>query len=120
MAKIVIIEDDPGIRENIKEVLEYEDFEVFDASGGRAGIELARSIVPDLIICDIQMPGITGINVAQEIKSSPSLQHIPLLFISAAASPHDIQLGLSVGADVYLTKPCPLSELVAAVRQILN
>lgn len=119
MAKIVVIEDDKGIRENLKEVLEYEDFEVFTATGGREGLELIKQVLPDLIICDVLMPGITGINVAQEVKLTPSLRHIPILFISAAATPFDIQLGLAVGALVYLTKPYSLTELINAVRKIL-
>ena len=120
MPKILLIEDDESLRENLAEALEFEGFEVQVATGGREGLELVRRITPDLIVCDVLMPGITGLNVVQEIRAMPgAIAKTPIILFSALAHRKDIQVGLAVGATLYLTKPCSLSELIGKMRSLL-
>lgn len=120
MPRILLIEDDELLRENLAEALEFEGFEVWAATGGREGLELVRSAVPDLIICDVLMPGITGLNVVQEVRALPgAIAKTPIILFSALAHRKDIQVGLAIGATLYLTKPCSLTELIGKVRSLL-
>lgn len=120
MPKILLIEDDESLRENLAEALEFEGFEVQVATGGREGLELVRRVTPDLIVCDVLMPGITGLNVVQEIRAMPgAIAQVPIILFSALAHKDEIRIGLAVGASLYLTKPCSLSELIGKARSLL-
>lgn len=119
MAKILIIEDEQPIRENLVRFLGMEGFEVFSAVDGEAGIALAREILPDLVVCDILMPRKTGLEVIDVLKASPETDKIPCIFLSASADEADLQAGLTRGAATYLTKPFTLSGLLATIRRFL-
>lgn len=121
MPKILLIEDDDSLRENIAEAFELEGFEVVEATGGREGLELVRRAAPDLIICDVLMPGITGLNVVLQIRALPgAIAQVPIILFSALAHKDEIQIGLAVGASLYLTKPCSLGELIEKARSLLT
>src|SRR5690242_2364386 len=115
MTKILVIEDEALILENVVEILEMEGFEVKGAPNGKLGLQVAAQFVPDLIICDIMMPEVNGYDVLMELNSSPELSVIPFIFLTARASRVDIRKGMTLGADDYLPKPFSAQELLQAV-----
>ncbi|MCT7949571.1 response regulator [Ancylothrix sp. C2] len=120
MAKILVIEDERIIRENILELLETEDFEVFGAENGKVGIALAIENKPDLIVCDVMMPEIDGYGVLKALREQPSTATIPFIFLTALADKSDTRRGMELGADDYLTKPCTPNQLLAAISTRLE
>ena len=115
MTKILVIEDEELIRENIVELLEAEDFEVLDADNGNVGVQLAYQHQPDLILCDVMMPELDGYGVLESLQRHPYTATIPFIFLTAKADLSDIRKAMRLGADDYLTKPCTAKELLNAV-----
>ncbi len=113
--KILLIEDDAIVRENTAEILGLANYTVVTAENGKKGIEKARKDHPDLIICDILMPELDGYGVMQIIMRNKSLQHIPVIFLTAKTNHEDIRKGMNLGAADYITKPFEESELLSAV-----
>lgn len=113
--KILVIEDDPVIRNSILKLLQTEAMEAVNAADGKSGVELARQQPPDLIICDIMMPGLNGYQVLEELRKDPTTAGIPFIFLSAKADRSDLRQGMELGADDYLTKPFTRKELLAAI-----
>jgi CRP/FNR family transcriptional regulator, cyclic AMP receptor protein len=120
MKKILLIEDNQAIRENTAEILELANYEVFTAENGKAGIETALKVVPDLIICDIMMPVLDGYGVLHLIHKNTGLQNIPFIFLSAKSERLDIRKGMEMGADDYIPKPFDETELLNAVESRLK
>ncbi|HEY9727360.1 MAG TPA: response regulator [Chroococcales cyanobacterium] len=120
MQKILVIEDEETVRENILELLDAEGFDAIAAPNGRIGLELARQQLPDLILCDVRMPELDGYGVLQGIRSDPAMAGIPLIFLTAKASKTDLSYGLELGANAYITKPFTITELLSAISQILE
>lgn len=118
--KILIIEDDVMVREVITTILENEKFEVIQAEAGAQGIILAKQYLPDLIICDIMMPKLSGYDVLKQLGETDKTAAIPFIFISAKAHKNDVRLGMELGADDYITKPFTKQELIAAVKTRLK
>jgi two-component system, sensor histidine kinase and response regulator len=118
--QILIIEDEEPIRENILELLEAENFIAFGAANGKAGIQLALEKIPDLILCDVMMPEIDGYGVLKALRSEPITATIPLIFLTAKADKTDVRLGMELGADDYITKPCTPQELLKAIATRLE
>lgn len=115
MAKILVIEDESLIRDNIVELLETEDFEVFDAENGNIGVKLACEHQPDLILCDVMMPELDGYGVLMKLQENPITATIPFIFLTAKADLGDVRKAMQLGADDYLTKPCTATELLKAI-----
>lgn len=122
MAKaiILVIEDDPDIRELILYALGKEGYQTEQAASGEAGLKLAKEAKPDLIILDIMLPGIDGLEVLRKLKHEPKLRPVPVLIASARGEETDIVAGLELGADDYVTKPFSPRVLVARVRTALR
>ena len=120
MQKILVIEDEETVRENILELLDAEGFDAIAAPNGRIGLELARQQLPDLILCDVRMPELDGYGVLQGIRSDPAIAGIPLIFLTAKASKTDLSYGLELGANAYITKPFTITELLSAISEILE
>jgi signal transduction histidine kinase len=120
MTRVLVIEDEPQILENTMEILEMEGFEAIGADNGTKGIELARKHYPDLIICDIMMPGIDGYQVLLELRNDTRTVNTPFLFLTARADRASLQRGMELGADDYLTKPLTPDELMTRVRTRLE
>lgn len=115
MTKILIIEDTAQLREDISDALELEGFEVITAEDGYTGLQIANEYLPDLILCDIMMPGIDGYEVLQLLKSNGGDLRFPFIFITALAERENFRSGMELGADDYLIKPFTISELFKAI-----
>ncbi len=113
---ILLIEDDPDMRENTAEILELANYTVVKAENGRRGVELARANHPDLVLCDIMMPELDGYGVLHLLGRDPATAEIPFIFLSAKAERSDMRKGMELGADDYLTKPFEESELLNAIE----
>ena len=120
MTKILLIEDDPQIREEVLFWLTLEDYEAMGASNGREGIELAQMYRPDLIISDIMMPEKDGYRVLLEVRTQPTTALIPFIFLTAKQEKADIRYGMELGADDYITKPFEREEFLRAIQARLN
>ncbi|MCJ8282054.1 MAG: EAL domain-containing response regulator [Rivularia sp. ALOHA_DT_140] len=120
MTKILVIEDEESVRENILDLLEAESFETLAAANGKIGIDLAVSEVPDLILCDLMMPNIDGYEVLKNLNSRASTATIPFIFLTARSAKADVRQGMDLGADDYLTKPFTRSELLNAIMSRLD
>lgn len=113
---ILLIEDDPDMRENTAEILELANFHVLKACNGREGVELARGSKPDLVLCDIMMPELDGYGVLHLLGRDPATAETPFIFLSAKAERSDMRKGMELGADDYLTKPFEEGELLNAIE----
>lgn len=120
MTKILVVEDTHSLRKDILEMLNYEGFRVLGAEDGLDGVNKAHEFLPDLIICDILMPGLDGYGVLAELKKDKVMSTVPFIFLTAKADKSDMRKGMELGAYDYLTKPFSASELIAAVRTQIN
>ena len=115
-----MVDDDATIRRLLQITLETEGFTVSTAGDGVEGLRMAQEAPrPDLVLLDIMMPGMDGLQVCHTLKNDPSTKDMPVVLLSAKAQSHDIELGMRVGANDYITKPPDLLDLVARVRQLL-
>ncbi len=120
MKKILLIEDNPDVRENTAEILSLANYYVHTAENGKIGVELASKEKPDLIICDIMMPELDGYGVLHILSKKPETASIPFIFLTAKTEKADIRKGMTLGADDYLTKPFDDTDLLNAVEARLN
>lgn len=120
MTKILIIEDNNNIRENVVEILELSGYEVFGANNGKTGVEIALKMKPDIVLCDIMMPELDGYGVLHILQKNPETQTIPIIFLTAKAERVDIRKGMELGVDDYLTKPFDDLELLRAIEARLK
>jgi len=118
--KILIVEDDKDIHELIAYNLRQEGYEILSSYSGEKGLEKAISERPDLILLDIMLPVINGLDVCRELKSNDKTAHIPIVMLTAKNEDVDIITGLELGADDYITKPFSLRVLIARIRAILR
>ncbi len=116
MKKILIIEDNTPLRENTAEILILSNYEVIKASDGKQGIEKAIETKPDLILCDIMMPGLDGYGVLHMVHKNNELKHTPFIFLTAKTERSDFRKGMELGADDFITKPFTATELLNAVE----
>jgi CRP-like cAMP-binding protein len=115
MLKIVVIEDQADVRENICEILELANYKILSAPDGKAGVDLVRKELPDLVLCDIMMPELDGYGVLYFLSKHPETASIPFIFLSAKSEKEDFRRGMLMGADDYLTKPFKEIELLDAI-----
>ncbi|MDP9077044.1 MAG: response regulator [Bacteroidota bacterium] len=118
--KVLIIEDNNDIRENVVEILELAGYQVFGANNGRTGVDLALKNLPDIILCDIMMPELDGYGVLYMLNKNPETAATPFVFLTAKAERLDLRKGMEMGADDYLTKPFDDMELLNAVESRLK
>jgi two-component system alkaline phosphatase synthesis response regulator PhoP len=117
---IVVIEDEEDIRELIRYNLEKDGYRVLAARSGEEGISLVRSAIPDLVMLDLMLPGIDGLQVCREIKADEKLKDIPIVMVTARGDEPDVVSGLELGADDYVSKPFSPKVLVARVKTALR
>jgi CRP-like cAMP-binding protein/CheY-like chemotaxis protein len=120
MKHILLIEDNDEIRENTAEILELAGYKVSTAANGKAGVELALSNRPHLIVCDVMMPVLDGYGVLHLLNKNPELKGIPFIFLTAKAERSDFRKGMEMGADDYVTKPFTDIELLTAIESRLQ
>ena len=120
MKKILLIEDNPDIRENTGEILALAGYEVSTAENGKIGVDIAQRVKPDLIICDIMMPELDGYGVLHILNKNPDTSAIPFIFLTAKTEKTDIRKGMTLGADDYLTKPFDDTDLLNAIETRLR
>jgi CRP/FNR family transcriptional regulator, polysaccharide utilization system transcription regulator len=120
MKKILLIEDNTEIRENIAEILSLANYEIVEAENGKVGVDLAKKETPDLIICDIMMPQLDGYGVLHLLNKNPATSAIPFIFLTAKSEKQDFRKGMNLGADDYLIKPFDDLELLDAVEMRLK
>ncbi|KAB8317229.1 response regulator transcription factor [Tolypothrix campylonemoides VB511288] len=118
--KILIIEDDPTTRNIFLDGLKAEGFYSIGAENGTVGIDKAQEYSPDLVICDIFMPGIDGFGVLAALRQNPITGIIPLIFLSCSDTQVSFRKCMELGADDYITKPCTLEQLLPAITTILE
>lgn len=116
MKTILLIEDNPDVRENTAEILELANYNVLQAENGKLGVEIAQQVKPDLIICDIMMPVLDGYGVIHLLNKSQDTASIPFIFLTAKSERTDFRKGMELGADDYITKPFDDVELLKAVE----
>ena len=116
MKRILVIEDNPEVRENLCEILELSEYEVASAPDGKVGAQMAITSVPDLILCDVMMPELDGFGVLKILNKNPKTSDIPFIFLTAKAEKADFRKGMGLGADDYITKPFDDTELLEAVE----
>ena len=119
MAKIVIAEDEPDIRELIAFTLRFAGHEVITGSNGLEGYDLIKLNRPDLAMFDVRMPKMTGYDACKKVKADPEISHIPVVFLSAKGQENEIEQGLAAGAEEYLLKPFAPDQLTERVKAIL-
>lgn len=118
--KILIIEDQQDVRENIEELLQLSNYSPITASNGKEGVKLALEYKPDLILCDIMMPEMDGYEVLYLIGKNPEIASTPFIFLTAKAEKADFRKGMNMGADDYITKPFEEMELLGAIERRLE
>lgn len=118
--KIVVIEDEDDILEVIQYNLSRESYHVLTATDGEEGLALVRREAPSLVLLDLMLPGLDGIEVCRKLKSDPLTRSIPIIMVTAKGEESDVVLGLGVGADDYITKPFSPREMVARVSAVLR
>jgi two-component system, OmpR family, alkaline phosphatase synthesis response regulator PhoP len=119
MKTILVIEDEPTVRESLLDLLEAEGFRGIGGENGSAGVKLAQEHRPDLILCDVQMPEMDGYGVLSQLRQADDTAAIPFIFLSAKSTKGDMRRGMELGADDYLTKPCTANELLGAISSRL-
>jgi DNA-binding response OmpR family regulator len=121
MPHILVVDDERSINELIAVTLKQEGYEVSQAPDGKAAVRMAHELKPDLILLDMMMPGMTGIDVARTLHASPGTIHIPIIFVTALSEPRERVEGLAIPQAVdYVCKPFELQELVIRVRNALS
>ncbi|MFZ2257973.1 MAG: response regulator transcription factor [Clostridiaceae bacterium] len=118
--KILIIDDEEHIIELIRYNLEASGYTTFEAYNGIDGLKLAKQHVPDLILLDLMLPGIDGLEVCRRLRSEANLKNIPIIMLTARSEEIDKVLGLEMGADDYITKPFSVRELNARIKALLR
>ncbi|MCW2925309.1 MAG: response regulator with CheY-like receiver domain and winged-helix DNA-binding domain [Thermoleophilia bacterium] len=118
--QIVVIEDEDAIRDVVAYNLEREGYLVATAKDGRAGLQLVRDTSPDLVLLDLMLPELDGVDLCRELRADPATTAIPVIMLTARGEEADVVLGLGVGADDYVTKPFSPRELVARVQAMLR
>jgi CheY-like chemotaxis protein len=119
MAKILIAEDERDIRDLIEFTLKFAGHEVVKAANGAEAVELAPTVMPDLIMMDVRMPKMTGYEACKAIKEIDSVKHIPVVFLSAKGQDTEIDTGLEAGAFEYILKPFSPELLTRRISEIL-
>ncbi len=120
MKKILIIEDNKDVRENTADILELANYEVSTAENGKKGVQIAKSLKPNIIICDIMMHGLNGYDVLEHLSKDKKTASIPFIFLTAKTERIDVRKGMALGADDYLTKPFEENELLDTIATRLK
>ncbi|TML42554.1 MAG: response regulator [Actinobacteria bacterium] len=119
-ARVLVVDDDPVIQKLLQVNFEMEGYSVITASDGAEGLERARTERPDIVILDVMMPKMNGLEVASALKADAATAGIPIILLSAKAQEADVQAGRQTGADDYVTKPFDPLELLERVARLVG
>ena len=119
MKKILIVDDEPNIVMTLEYTFKKNNYEVFIARDGQEALEILKTNFPDVIILDIMMPMVDGFATLEQIRKDANLQHTKVMFLSAKNKESDIEKGLALGADAYMTKPFSIKKVVEKVEELL-
>jgi len=117
---ILIVEDNDKNRKLMRDVLTFKGYRLAEAETGEDGVRLARELHPDLVLMDIQLPGISGITAFRQIRDDPATATIPVVAVTASAMTQDRQTIMAAGFDGYQSKPLDVKKFIEAVRQMLD
>jgi len=117
---ILVIDDNQSILEEMMDILKFEGFTVFGANNGLSGLDEAEKIRPDLILCDIFMPDISGLDVVSRLKNNDELKNIPIILVSASVLEDSVQMGFDAGASDFLKKPFEAEVLLEKIKNVLE
>ena len=120
MKKILIIEDNPEVRENLEEILDLSGYDTETAENGMVGVQKALAAPPDLILCDIMMPELDGFGTLNILSKRPATADVPFIFLTAKSEKEDFRRGMNLGADDYITKPFYKDELLQVIESRLK
>jgi CheY-like chemotaxis protein len=120
MAKVLVVEDEPQLLQNISSILDLFGFTVLQATNGKHGLAEALQHIPDIILSDVMMDEMNGFELLEQLKLNPITANIPFVFLSARADIIDKDKGMNEGANAYLTKPFNSKELVSTINRILQ
>jgi len=120
MKKLLIVDDEPSIVMSLEYLFRKEHFEVFIARDGAEAIEIVENNILDIMLLDIMMPNVDGYQVLKFLKANKDFKHIKVILLSAKNKITDMELGLQLGADKYITKPFSTKNLVKEVKQLLK
>ena len=120
MGKILIVEDEGNIRQLVRYNIEKEGFQVMEAADGLQGLRTAQREKPDLVLLDLMLPGMDGLEVCRTLKGTPATSALPIIMLTAKAEEVDKIIGLELGADDYMTKPFSPRELTARIKAVLR
>lgn len=117
---ILVVDDEPGIVQIARDYLERAGYRIITASDGLSALRLARTEIPTLIVLDLMLPGMDGLDVTRALRGDPATRSVPIIMLTARVEETDRLIGLELGADDYITKPFSPRELVARVRAVLR
>jgi two-component system, cell cycle response regulator DivK len=117
---ILIVEDNEKNLKLVRDVLQYKGYQTIEAGTGEEGVRLAKARIPDLVLMDIQLPGMDGIRALGELRADPTTRAIPVIAVTASAMTHDRKKILAAGFDGYQSKPIKVKEFMDAVREMLD
>jgi DNA-binding response OmpR family regulator len=120
MARILIAEDERDIRDLITFTLKFAGHEVFAAANGEEALNMAKQLMPDIILMDVRMPKMTGYESCAAMKADPTIAHIPVVFLSAKGQESEVQAGIDLGAVEYILKPFAPDQLAERVKVLLK
>ncbi len=120
MKKILLVDDEPNIIMSLEYTFKKQNFEVFIARDGQEALDILKTEQPDVIILDIMMPNVDGYATIESIKKNEKLTHCKVIFLSAKNKESDIEKGMQLGANAYMTKPFSIKKLVDQVNELLS
>lgn len=120
MKKILIVDDEPNIVMTLEYTFKKSNYIVFIARDGQEALDILKTNYPDVIILDIMMPMVDGFATLEQIRKDDNLQHTKVMFLSAKNKESDIEKGLALGADAYMTKPFSIKKVVEKVEELLG
>ena len=120
MKKILIVDDEPNIVMTLEYTFKKSNYEVFIARDGQEALDILKTNFPDVIILDIMMPMVDGFATLEQIRKDATLQHTKVMFLSAKNKESDIEKGMALGADAYMTKPFSIKKVVEKVEELLG
>lgn len=118
--RILVIEDNAEVREEIADILTFEGFEVHQAANGRVGLDLIRQALPDLVLCDLMMPELDGYETLARVRSDAATAMVPFLCLTARAERRDLRRAMELGASDYITKPFTAQDLLGAIASVME